>query len=127
MEFKKNESIKSVLSNYSSSISSSAVEDLLASWKLVANRAKDESEVDEYLNDLTVRKVLGELCPVVERAESEAFERELASIDSLFKENTLPIPRTLWSEEANKKYSQEKEKYWYYFRAPESIAKSVDH
>ncbi|MEN9557762.1 MAG: hypothetical protein RL141_131 [Candidatus Parcubacteria bacterium] len=120
MAYTTNEEIKNcLLKNYSGSTSTASVEDLLKWWTYFVSRVDSEGDIDEYWNDLTVRKAIADIQDFVNPEEKETFLKELDQIDEEFKTKTIELE--------NPFREGEEEKYdgpWFHFRAPEYLVRT---
>ena len=122
MKYTKNDKIKAYLEDgYSEKIKNAEVNDLLDWWENLVSKVDKEDDVDEYINNLTVRLAIQEIIEFIEPEEKELFMSDLKKLDDEFISKTQETEKTLWNEDANRKYSSNKEKYWYYFRIPKLL------
>jgi hypothetical protein len=93
---------------------------LIEDWeKVVASIGQGyASGLDDYLNDLDVRQLLGETMQVVSEGERQKFQERLKKADARMRSLTKPIPRCLWGEKVAKEEGWSREKNWWYYAQP---------
>jgi hypothetical protein len=87
------------------------VEDLLARWERFVQEVQSgyEFTIYDYVNDLNVRETLAEISELQPSLKDKLATR-LSPADSMFRENTTAIPRTLYKFGAASA--------WWYYRVP---------
>lgn len=93
---------------------------LVESWEKVV-QAIDEGymlSLDDYLNDLDSRQLLGEALGVASPAEIEKFETRIQLADDQMKSLTTRCSVCLWGDEVAEEEGWTPKKNWWYYARP---------
>lgn len=91
---------------------------LLGDWRKFANGLANGYEfgLDDYLNDLDVRRLLATALTTDPRAPS--LRPQLAAADALVRAATEPFPVCLWGTGNAQLHLYDRERHWWFFAVP---------
>lgn len=93
---------------------------MVESWEKVV-QSVDEGyslSLDDYLNDLDSRQLLGEALAVAAPAEMEKFEARIQLADDQMKSLTTRTSVCLWGDEVAEEEGWTPKKNWWYYARP---------
>lgn len=92
---------------------------LLAAWERTAATLDDGYEfgLDDWLNDLDGRRLLGEALGDDTR-RAPTFRARLAAADALVRAATEPFPLCLWGSANAALHGYDRRRHWFYFVVP---------
>lgn len=92
-----------------------SVDGLLLSWGNFIENINNSPDIDNYLNDLSVRRALDEVEGFLLPDEVERFVLDLNNLDNKFVSKTVELNESLWKEDR-----------WYYRRIPEHLKRDLE-
>lgn len=92
---------------------------LLTAWERTAATLADGYELglDDWLNDVDGRRLLGEALGDDPR-RAPTFRRRLAAADALVRAATKAFPRCLWGSANAEQHGYDRTRHWFYFVVP---------
>ena len=96
-----------------------SLEELVERWEQIAKHAATYNlTLDDWLNDLDLRDIIGRRIAEMERAVGSALQSRLAAADRAFREATRESQHSLWG--SNSGVHHDRTRQWWYFRYPVS-------
>ena len=82
--------------------------------------------LDDYLNDLDGRQILGEALALAPRAEARRLRARLDAADARFRELVVPTARCLWGDRAADEHDWSVDRSWWYWSRPRRAGAGLD-
>ena len=101
---------------------------LLAAWAAFAESLQDGYEfgLDDYLNDLDVRRLIAETLHGSENRRLPAIRRRIATLDDRVRGATLPTDTCLWGSNNASKHGWTPEGEWWYYAVPREPSREFE-
>jgi hypothetical protein len=101
---------------------------LLRCWERIVAHVDEgyQGSIDEYLNDMDVRRIINELLPLASDEEQDKVERVGPSLDGRFLKATCPVDSCIWGQENAAKYDYRRDRDWWYYRIPINLGRVSD-
>jgi len=93
---------------------------LLLRWRALAESLEGEYELglDDWLNDLDVRQILGDVWGELSPEEAARRAPELEQADRLLRARTRPHEHCLWGQDVACRLGYSAERQWWYYLLP---------
>jgi hypothetical protein len=100
------------------------LEDLVNRWaQIAAHAATYNLMLDDWLNDLDLRDIIGRRLSQTPDALTPEIEARLTSADAVFRAATLESNQSLWGPTAGGEHHPSRQ--WWYFRYPSTPGPSM--
>jgi hypothetical protein len=96
---------------------------LIPQWRKFTNSVdeNDGSTIDEYLNDLDVRKIIDTILPLLSEQERDRIISVIDFDDKQFISKTFEVKDCMWGQENEVIHGFTRQNHFYYYRAPQYI------
>jgi len=102
------------------------LEGLIARWEATADdiEAGRTGDLDEYLNDLDLRRLIDEVLTALPDTRGPLLRR-LRAADGRVREATVPVEECLWGAAAAARHGWNRRRQWWYHAVPRRLSEDL--